>query len=105
MAADFGLHPVYKEEFHHVFEEHQDHAEFKPLLVRMKVVDDEGASAMDEDQWEAASMDPVCHHIIGLTDRLYMQIFTLLLHSRKGSLVPYLEYCICFFPLICFLYL
>jgi mRNA (guanine-N7-)-methyltransferase len=55
MAADYGLHPVYKEEFHQVFEEHQDHPEFKPLLVRMKVVDNEGASAMDEDQWEAAS--------------------------------------------------
>ena len=55
MAADYGLFPVYKEEFHHVFEEHQDHPDFKPLLVRMKVVDDEGASAMNEDQWEAAS--------------------------------------------------
>ena len=55
MAADYGLHPVYKEEFHQVFEEHQDHPDFKPLLVRMKVVDNEGASAMDEDQWEAAS--------------------------------------------------
>ncbi len=55
MAADYGLFPVYKEVFHHVFEEHQDHPDFKPLLVRMKVVDDEGASAMDEDQWEAAS--------------------------------------------------
>jgi len=56
MAADYGLFPVYKEEFHHVFEEHQDHPDFKPLLVRMKVVDDEGASAMDEDQWEAANI-------------------------------------------------
>ncbi|KAF5331166.1 hypothetical protein D9619_005979 [Psilocybe cf. subviscida] len=56
MAADYGLHLVYKEEFHQVFEEHQDHPEFKPLLVRMKVVDNEGASAMDEDQWEAANI-------------------------------------------------
>ena len=55
MAADYGLFPVYKKEFHQVFEEHQDHPDFKPLLVRMKVVDDEGASAMNEDQWEAAS--------------------------------------------------
>lgn len=55
MATEYGLHLVYKEEFHQVFEEHQDHPEFKPLLVRMKVVDNEGASAMDEDQWEAAS--------------------------------------------------
>ncbi|KAF8969808.1 mRNA capping enzyme-domain-containing protein [Flammula alnicola] len=56
MAADYGLFPVYKEEFHQVFAEHQDHPEFKPLLVRMKVVDEDGASAMDEDQWEAANI-------------------------------------------------
>jgi len=56
MAADYKLYPVYKEEFHQVFEEHQEHPEFKPLLVRMKVVDTNGESAMDEDQWEAANI-------------------------------------------------
>jgi len=55
MASEYGLSPIYKEEFHQVFEEHQEHPEFKPLLERMKVVDSDGASAMDEDQWEAAS--------------------------------------------------
>ncbi|KAF8201516.1 mRNA capping enzyme [Pholiota molesta] len=55
MASEYGLDLLYKKEFHQVFEEHQDHPEFKPLLVRMKVVDEDGASAMDEDQWEAAS--------------------------------------------------
>ncbi|KDR73440.1 hypothetical protein GALMADRAFT_609653 [Galerina marginata CBS 339.88] len=56
MAAEHGLFPIYKEEFHQVFQEHQEIPEFKSLLVRMKVVDDEGASAMDEDQWEAANI-------------------------------------------------
>ncbi|KAJ3496930.1 hypothetical protein NLJ89_g10416 [Agrocybe chaxingu] len=56
LAAEYGLHAIYKEEFHQVFSENQDHHEFKPLLVRMKVVDNDGASAMDEDQWEAANI-------------------------------------------------
>ncbi|KAJ7134960.1 mRNA capping enzyme-domain-containing protein [Mycena crocata] len=56
MAADYGLHPVYKEEFHDVFSEHREHSEFGPLMVRMKVVDANGESAMDEDQWEAANI-------------------------------------------------
>jgi len=56
MAAEYDLFPVYKEEFHHVFEEHREHPEFGPLMLRMKVVDVNGESAMDEDQWEAANM-------------------------------------------------
>jgi hypothetical protein len=55
MADEHGLILVYKEEFHHVFTEHRDHPEFGPLLVRMKVVDSKGESAMDFDQWDAAS--------------------------------------------------
>jgi mRNA (guanine-N7-)-methyltransferase len=55
MAAEYKLHPVYKEEFHDVFSEHREHPEFGPLMVRMKVVDANGESSMDEDQWEAAS--------------------------------------------------
>lgn len=55
MAADYGLHVVYKKEFHEVFEEHSEHADFAPLLERMHVVDKNGESQMDEDQWEAAS--------------------------------------------------
>ncbi|KAJ7109177.1 mRNA capping enzyme-domain-containing protein [Mycena epipterygia] len=56
MAAEYGLHPVYKEEFHDIFSEHREHPEFGPLMVRMKVVDANGESAMDEDQWEAANI-------------------------------------------------
>ena len=55
LAAEYNLQPVYKEEFHQVFAEHQEHEEFGPLMVRMKVVDSNGESSMDEDQWEAAS--------------------------------------------------
>jgi len=39
-----------------VFTENQDDSEFKQLLVKMGVVDDQGASAMDEDQWDAANL-------------------------------------------------
>ena len=55
MAAEYGLHVLYKKEFHQVFEEHSEHTEFAPLLERMHVVDKNGESQMDEDQWEAAS--------------------------------------------------
>lgn len=55
MAAGYDLYPVYKKEFHQVFEEHHEHAEFGPLLQRMRVVDKDGESQMDEDQWDAAS--------------------------------------------------
>lgn len=55
MAREYGLELKYKEEFHEVFAEHQEHPEFGPLMVRMKVVEPNGESSMDEDQWEAAS--------------------------------------------------
>ncbi|KAI0637355.1 mRNA capping enzyme-domain-containing protein [Trametes polyzona] len=56
LAAEYGLHPVYKAEFHEVFDEHHDHEEFGQLLERMHVVDRNGESQMDEDQWEAANI-------------------------------------------------
>ena len=55
MAAEYGLRPTYKKEFHEVFAENSEHQDFKPLLQHMKVVDAHGESQMDEDQWEAAS--------------------------------------------------
>lgn len=58
LAAEYGLHPIYKKEFHEVFEEFQEHAEFKPLLQRMNVIDSNGETEMDEGQWEAASTSP-----------------------------------------------
>ncbi|CCM06030.1 uncharacterized protein FIBRA_08275 [Fibroporia radiculosa] len=56
MAEEYGLHPVYKNEFHQIFEEHHTHHEFGQLLERMRVVDANGESQMDEDQWEAANI-------------------------------------------------
>ncbi|KAI9510407.1 mRNA capping enzyme-domain-containing protein [Russula earlei] len=56
IAAEFGLHPLYRKEFHEVFEEFQEHHEFKPLLQRMNVVDANGETEMDDDQWEAANI-------------------------------------------------
>ncbi|KAF5365635.1 hypothetical protein D9758_003128 [Tetrapyrgos nigripes] len=56
LASEYNLHPIYKEEFHQVFAQNQEHREFGPLLVRMKVVDINGESSMDEDQWEAANI-------------------------------------------------
>ena len=55
VVSDESLHPLYKREFHDVFDEFREHAEFEPLLQRMKVVDQNGETDMDEDQWEAAS--------------------------------------------------
>ncbi|TFK89266.1 hypothetical protein K466DRAFT_645030 [Polyporus arcularius HHB13444] len=56
MASEYGLELVYKKEFHQIFEEHAEHPEFAPLLERMRVVDSNGESHMDEDQWEAANV-------------------------------------------------
>jgi len=56
MATEYGLDLKYKEEFHEVFEEHQEHPEFGPLMVRMKVMEANGESSMNEDQWEAANI-------------------------------------------------
>jgi mRNA (guanine-N7-)-methyltransferase len=55
LAAEYSLYPIYKEEFHQIFAEHSEQEEFKELMVRMKVVDANGESSMNEDQWEAAS--------------------------------------------------
>jgi mRNA (guanine-N7-)-methyltransferase len=55
LASEFGLHPIFKEEFHQVYAENHERPEFKDLLIKMKVIDSQGVSAMDEDQWEAAS--------------------------------------------------
>lgn len=67
LAAEYGMHPVYKKEFHEVFQEHQEHPEFGPLLERMHVVDSNGGSQMDEDQWEAASKCLFVIYIITFT--------------------------------------
>lgn len=66
IAAEYKLELLYKKEFHEVFSENQEDPEFQPLLVRMKVVDKDGESSMDEAQWEAAStlFGPLSFHVI-----------------------------------------
>ena len=54
LAAEYGLLPIYKEPFGEVFQE-SEKKEFKQLLIRMKVMNEEGESNMTEDQWDAAS--------------------------------------------------
>lgn len=46
---------MYKEEFHTIYNDEQGEQEFKGLLSTMKVVDSKGESALDQDQWDAAS--------------------------------------------------
>jgi mRNA (guanine-N7-)-methyltransferase len=60
MAAQYGLHPVYKKEFHEVFEENRERDEFKALMVRMGVCDASGVSSMEDDEWEAVSEFHIC---------------------------------------------
>lgn len=55
LAAEYGLHVIYKKAFREVLDEEQSSRDFGPLLGKMGVVNDRGESAMDEAQWEAAS--------------------------------------------------
>lgn len=56
VAAEYGLYPTYVKEFHEVFADNEDHSEYGPMLQHMRVVDANGESHMDEDQWEAANI-------------------------------------------------
>lgn len=56
MAAQYRLHPVFKKEFHEVFEENREHEDFKQLMVRMNVCDATGASSMEDEEWEAVNI-------------------------------------------------
>ncbi|KAF8638517.1 hypothetical protein AX16_010499 [Volvariella volvacea WC 439] len=56
LAAEYRLHPIFKQEFHDVFDENQTHPEFRSLMIRMNVMDSNGGSQIDESQWEAANI-------------------------------------------------
>jgi len=77
MAADHKLELIYKKDFHEVFLEHQKDPEFGPLMVRMKVKDANGESAMDEAQWEAASVSPL-NLFFTCSEPLILNVFFLL---------------------------
>jgi len=55
LAAEYGLQLVYKKAFNEILSEEQSSRDFGPLLAKMGVLNAEGASNMDEAQWEAAS--------------------------------------------------
>lgn len=55
LAESFGLKLEFKNSFHEIFAENHEVPAFADLLKRMKVVDENGESHMDPDQWEAAS--------------------------------------------------
>ncbi|KAF8300502.1 guanine-N(7)-methyltransferase [Clavulina sp. PMI_390] len=56
LAAEYKLELIYKEDFHTIYEREQEPTEFQQLLTSMKVVDSRGKSALDQDQWDAASV-------------------------------------------------
>ncbi|KAF8298358.1 hypothetical protein DL93DRAFT_2189849 [Clavulina sp. PMI_390] len=56
LAAEYGLELIYKEDFHTIYEREQKPTEFRQLLTLMKVVDSRSERALDQDQWDAASM-------------------------------------------------
>ncbi|GJE97968.1 mRNA cap guanine-N7 methyltransferase [Phanerochaete sordida] len=56
LAAEYDLDLIYEKEFHEVYAENEEHPEYGPMLQHMKVVDANGESQMDEDQWEAANI-------------------------------------------------
>ena len=55
LAAEYGLLLSYRKTFNEVLQEEQSSRDFGPLLSRMGVIDEQGQSAMDANQWEAAS--------------------------------------------------
>jgi mRNA (guanine-N7-)-methyltransferase len=55
LANEYGLDLIYERTFNDILQEEQGSRDFGPLLGRMGVVDSNGVSAMDSDQWEAAS--------------------------------------------------
>lgn len=87
LAAEYSLYPIYKEEFHQIFAEHSEQKEFKELMVRMKVVDANGESSMDEDQWEAASKPSCVSRRISYSSRCQTFILGLRLRSGEVSVV------------------
>lgn len=55
LAREYGLELIYRKTFNDVLQEEQGSRDFGPLLGKMGVINQHGESAMDSDQWEAAS--------------------------------------------------
>lgn len=84
VAAEYGLYPTYVKEFHEVFADNEDHSEYGPMLQHMRVVDANGESHMDEDQWEAASMSTI-HLFLMTVDSLLLSDIYLAFAFEKRS--------------------
>ncbi|BEI83443.1 hypothetical protein CcaverHIS002_0400470 [Cutaneotrichosporon cavernicola] len=56
LAGEYGLELVYQKTFNDILQEEQSSREFGPLLGKMGVINENGESAMDADQWEAANL-------------------------------------------------
>ncbi|WVW80041.1 hypothetical protein I302_102014 [Kwoniella bestiolae CBS 10118] len=56
LAMEYRLRLIYKKPFHDILQEEKGSRDFGPLLGKMGVVNDQGESSMDEDQWEAANL-------------------------------------------------
>lgn len=58
LALEYDLHCTFCADFQQIFSEERQDAHFAELLTRMKVVDAQGDTEMNMDQWEAASAFP-----------------------------------------------
>ncbi|WVQ78726.1 hypothetical protein IAT38_000813 [Cryptococcus sp. DSM 104549] len=56
LAYEYGLKLVYRRNFADILDEEKGTRDFGPLLGKMGVINDDGESAMDVDQWEAANL-------------------------------------------------
>lgn len=81
LAAEYDLQLVYKKAFNEILSEEQSSRDFGPLLAKMGVLNAEGASNMDEAQWEAASK----HSFAPCLDAADRQICIWVSPSRKSS--------------------
>lgn len=54
IAADVGLHKIYREPFHEIYYAEKDHEHYGPLLERMKVIS--GRDRISKDEWDAAGV-------------------------------------------------
>lgn len=64
LAEEYQLVLRYRKEFHDMYTEFSEHSEFGPLMTRMQVIDGQGESKMDEEQWEAASEYDLSRHTV-----------------------------------------
>ncbi|KAG8763061.1 mRNA cap guanine-N7 methyltransferase [Ceratobasidium sp. 423] len=55
LSLEYGLNLIYRDTFHHIFDQERRDPEFGPLLQTMKVVNSGGRTEMSADQWDAAS--------------------------------------------------